>query len=140
MPEKVKGHKKISEIPDVPKAIANLTIPLLTACRKREFRLPGFVFPTEAVHRVKLPSLNREAMPLGLWLPARRGKRNLISPVSDLFSFPWFSESNLPWFSWPPGTWFPRFGGRNRTFHSWSSEKNGSYSGTPRFRSWNDRV
>jgi hypothetical protein len=48
VPEKVKGHKKISEIPDVPKAIANLTIPLLTACRKREFPLPGFVYPSEA--------------------------------------------------------------------------------------------
>jgi len=54
LPEKVKGHKKISEIPDVPKAIANLTIPLLTTCRKREFPLPEFVYPIDPIIRASV--------------------------------------------------------------------------------------
>jgi hypothetical protein len=66
LPEKVKGHKKISEIPDVPKAIANLTKPLSTKCRKREFPLPGFVYPSEAIFGFLRHLDHWEAMPLGL--------------------------------------------------------------------------
>jgi hypothetical protein len=82
VPEKVKGHKKISEIPDVPKAIANLTKPLLTACRKTVF-----VYPIEALNRAKRPFRNWEAMPQGLWL--------LIAEIHFLGFFPTINFGDL---------------------------------------------